>query len=93
MKMSMIALAAALSMGAAIPAFADQGPPVESNNSFPPGFLQGAPVQARLGQPQNNINALQSNRNSSVSPGYYYNRAGQTADGLPHAMENMGLNG
>ena len=45
MKMSMIALAAALSMGAAIPAFADQGPPVESNNSFPPGFLRAPPFR------------------------------------------------
>jgi hypothetical protein len=91
MKMSMIALAAALSMGAAIPAFADQGPPVESNNSFPPGFLQGAPVQARLGQPQNNLDALQTSTDGAN--GYYKDHVGQRPDGLPHALENMGVSG
>ncbi|HEY2134061.1 MAG TPA: hypothetical protein VGH36_13990 [Acetobacteraceae bacterium] len=93
MKMTIIALATALSMGAAIPAFADQGPPVESPNSLPPGFYNGAPVQARLGQPQSQIDAIQSSSDSSVASGYYKDHAGQAPDGLPHATENMGLSG
>jgi hypothetical protein len=89
MKMTMIALATALSLGAAIPVFADQGPPVESPNSLPPGFYKGVPVQARLGQPQNQIDAIQSSNDSSLAAGYYKNHAGQAPNGLPHTTQNL----
>ena len=73
MKMTMIALAATLSMGAAIPAFADQAAPVS------PGYYYDRAGQTAVGLPQNTVDATHSNRNSSVQYGYYYDRAGQTA--------------
>jgi hypothetical protein len=60
-------------MGAAIPAFADQGSPVS------PGYYYNRAGQTADALPQNSLDAMQPNRISSVSPGYYYDRAGQTA--------------
>jgi hypothetical protein len=89
MKITMIALAMALSIGAAIPAFADQGPPVESPNSLPPGFYKGVPGQARLIQQQNEIDPMQSGNDSSLAARCYKNHAGQALSGLPHASEDL----
>jgi hypothetical protein len=73
MKMTMIALAATLSMGAAIPAFADRAAPVS------PGYYYDRAGQTAEGRPQNSVDTMQSHRNSPVQYGYYYDRAGQTA--------------
>jgi hypothetical protein len=81
MKMTMIALAATLSMGAAIPAFADQGP--RASNGFyydrAGQTADATPYQAGLGQPQTTVDPMQSDRGTPVRNGYYYDRAGQTA--------------